>query len=164
MPPPHSPLRGVFRGRIIWDTLFWSFDGGELSLEWEKYDVFAAWERDNKDKEGFKKYVAEGNVEEEGESKGDELQDLVDGMSGDVLYLDAEYWSQPFILQDATVHERPGADDGMIDVDKYVEHVMGGNEVDYDVVDRSMYDMGLGEEDVEVGKRDGIIEEIVDDV
>ena len=170
MPPPAAPLSGVFRGRVVWDSLFWSYDDGELSVEWEKYDVFSAWERDNADKEGFKKYVEEGAGREGGgedgdvDGDGDELQSLVDEMSGDVLYLESEYWSQPFVLHDATVESRPGEDDGMINVDEYVDSLIGGKKVDYDSVDRSMYEMGLNEEDVEVGKRDGIIEEIVDDV
>ena len=162
--PGVEDLVGVFRGRVVWDTLFWSFDNGVLSLEWEKYDVFSEWERSNKDKEGFKSYVQSGGGQQQNDEEEDELQSLVNGMEGDVLYLDSEYWTAPFVLQPVDIKERPGEDDGMIDVDDYVDRLMGGKKPEESGVDKSLYDLGLGDKEVEEGRRDGIIEDVIEDL
>jgi len=147
---PKQTLTGVFRSKIDWETLFWSYESPSVSLEFEKIDLFSEWERKNLGS-GFKDWVEEGG-NEEGE---DELENMVNELEGDVLYEESEYWRTPFLLHEINVIKDPGMEEGTINVEEYVEELMGGKEIDMDKVEKDMFNTGISQEMEDEGKREG---------
>ncbi|GMH97608.1 hypothetical protein TrST_g10667 [Triparma strigata] len=148
----------TFRSPVEWDTIFWSYCDNIVTIEFEKVDVFQQWEKKGLGG-GFKDWIEEGGGKED---SGDELEDLVSSLSDDVLYEGSEYWRSPFLLHPTTITSDPDLEEGTINVDEYVEELMGGKEIDMEKVEKEMFETGISGEMEREGKKEGWLEEIED--